>query len=69
MNQTIKVDKQIKMGTHTILLLDSEIPQIRFSKLLINGEEYRPEIVYDLRNSIGVTADGDFQGKEIEFVP
>ena len=56
----IKVNKQIKTGNSTILLLDSEIPHIRFSKLLIDGEEYKPEIVYDLKNSIGVLAIGDF---------
>ena len=38
----IKVNKQIKTGNSTILLLDSEIPHIRFSKLLIDGEEYKP---------------------------
>lgn len=65
----IKVNKQIKTGNSTILLLDSEIPHIRFSKLLIDGEEYKPEIVYDLKNSIGVLAIGDFEGKEIRFIP
>ena len=65
----IKVNKQIKTGNSTILLLDSEIPHIRFSKLLIDGEEYKPEIVYDLKNSIGVLAIGDFEDKEIRFIP
>ena len=65
----IKVNKQIKTGNSTILLLDSEIPHIRFSKLLIDGEEYKPEIVYDLKNSIGVLAIGDLEGKEIRFIP
>ena len=65
----IKVNKQIKTGNSTILLLDSEIPHIRFSKLLIDGEEYKAEIVYDLKNSIGVLAIGDFEGKEIRFIP
>ena len=65
----IKVNKQIKTGNSTILLLDSEIPHIRFSKLLIDGEEYKPEFVYDLKNSIGVLAIGDFEGKEISFIP
>ena len=68
-NGMIKVNKQIKTGNSTILLLDSEIPHIRFSKLLIDGEEYKPEIVYDLKNSIGVLAIGDFEGKEIRFIP
>lgn len=65
----IKVYKQIEAGNFTVLLLDSEIPRIRFSKLLIDGKEYKPEVVYDLKDSIGVLAIGDFEGKEIKFIP
>lgn len=64
----IKVDKQLQAGKYTVLLLDSEIPHIRFSKLVIDGEEYKPETVYDLENSIGVAATGDFEGKEVKFI-
>lgn len=64
----IKVDKQLQAGKYTVLLLDSEIPPIRFSKLVIDGEEYKPETVYDLENSIGVAATGDFEGKEVKFI-
>ena len=65
----IKVYKQIETGNFTVLLLDSEIPRIRFSKLLIDGKEYKAEVVYDLKDSIGVAAIGDFEGKEIKFIP
>lgn len=64
----IKVNKQLNAGHHTVLLLDSEIPNKRFSKLVIDGTEYEPEIVYDLKNSIGVAATGDFEGKEVKFI-
>lgn len=64
----IKVDKQLQAGKYTVLLLDSEIPHIRFSKLVIDGEEFKPETVYDLENSIGVAATGDFEGKEVKFI-
>lgn len=63
----IKVDKQLKAGGYTVLLLDSEIPRTRFSKLIIDGKEYKPEIVYDMPNSIGVIATGSFEGKEVKF--
>lgn len=64
----MKVDKQLKAGNYTVLLLDSEIPHGRFSKLLIDGKEYKPEIVFDLKNSIGISAVGEFEGKEIKFM-
>lgn len=64
----IKVHKQLNAGKYTILLLDSEVPHTRFSKLLIGGMEYKPETVYDLENSIGVAATGDFEGKEVKFI-
>lgn len=64
----IKVDKQLQAGKYTVLLLDSEIPHIRFSKLVIDGKEYKPETVYDLENSIGIPATGDFEGKEVKFI-
>lgn len=64
----IKVNKQLEGGNYSVLMLDSDIPHTKFSKLLINGKEYKPEIVYDLKNSIGVAASGDFEGKEIQFI-
>ena len=64
----IKIEKQIDLGNRVILLLDSALPNKRFSKLRINGKEYMPEVVYDLKNSIGVIGTGDFEGKEIEFI-
>lgn len=64
----IKVNKQLEVGNYSVLMLDSEIPHTKFSKLLIDGKEYKPEIVYDLKNSIGVAASGDFEGKEIQFI-
>ena len=64
----IKVDKQLKAGNYTVLLLNSEVPHIRFSKLIIDGKEYKPEIVYDMKNSIGVAATGEFEGKEVKFI-
>lgn len=63
-----KVYKQLKAGKYTVLLLDSEIPSVKFSKLLIGGVEYTPETVYDLNNSIGVAATGNFEGKEVKFI-
>ena len=64
----IKVDKQLKAGNYTVLLLNSEVPDITFSKLIIDGKEYKPEIVYDMKNSIGVAATGEFEGKEVKFI-
>ena len=68
MNGLIKVFKQLKAGKYSVLLLDSEIPSAKFSKLLIAGKEYEPVIVFDLPDSIAVAAEGEFEGKEVEFI-
>lgn len=64
----IKVYKQLKAGKYTVLLLDSAIPATKFTKLVIDGAEYAPEMVYDLKDSIGITGVGDFEGKEVKFI-
>ena len=64
----ITIRKQLNAGNYTVLLLDSEIPHTKFSKLLIKGKEYNPEIVYDLKNSIGIAATGNFEGEEVTFI-
>lgn len=64
----IKVEKQFDLGGKTILLFDSAIPNKKFTKLLIDGKEYKADIVYDLQNGLGVAAEGEFEGKEVEFI-
>ena len=64
----IKVYKQLKTKKYSLLLLDSPPPITNYSKILIDGVEYMPEIVYDLNNAVAVADDGDFEGKEIKFL-
>lgn len=68
MNGLIKVFKQLNAGKYSVLLLDSKIPSSRFSKLVIAGKAYKPVIVYDLPDSIAIAAEGEFEGKEVEFI-
>lgn len=56
------------MGNFTLLILDSTIPDNNFKKVLIDGNEYETEIVYDLKSSIGILGKGTFESKEIRFV-
>lgn len=64
----IKVEKQFDFTGKTILIFDSDIPTAKYSRLLIDGKEYKPDIVYDLKRALGVAATGDFEGKEVEFI-
>lgn len=51
-----------------VLFLEADTPLINYRKLVIDGKEYEPVIVYDLPQSIAIEAKGDFVGKEIEFI-
>lgn len=68
MNGLIKVRKQLNLPQKTILLFDSDIPKTGFSKLQIDGKEYTPGVVYDLKGALGIPATGDFEGKEVKFI-
>ena len=64
----IKIIKQIDAGKCTLLILDSPIPNKNFHKVSIDGNKYETEIAYDMKNSIGILGNGEFEGKEIVFV-
>lgn len=59
---------QLDAGKYTVLILDVETSRIRYRKLMIDGKEYEPVIVYDLPQSVAIEAKGDFVGKEIKFI-
>lgn len=58
----------IRCRKMSLLILDSPIPDINFSKVLIDGNTYGTEIDYDLKNSIGILGKGEFENKEIQFI-
>lgn len=50
------------------MLLDEPKPMKRYSRVLIDGNEYIPEIVYDSLSSIAIPAtDKNLIGKEVIF--
>lgn len=63
-----KIVEQFTTGELTILILETLLPLSNFKKISIDGKEYEPEIVYDMENAIAINVDGDFLGKEIEFI-
>lgn len=65
-NGLIIIDSQIEVGGYTIISFDST-PRVNYSKVIIDGREYTPKIVYDLKNSIAIAEKGSFVGKEIRF--
>lgn len=62
------IQGQLDAGKYTVLILDVETSHIRYRKLMIDGKEYEPVIVYDLPQSIAIEAKGNFVGKEIKFI-
>ena len=57
-----KVDFQHTTGNGlTLIGFDEDIPKDLLS-------DYKTEIVYDLPNHIAIHGEGDFLGKEVEFV-
>ena len=62
-----KVIEQLVAGKYTVLFHDvKELPN--YTKVVVGGKEYIPEIVYDLRGCIAIEEAGDFVGETIEFV-
>lgn len=67
MTEPIKVIKQLMAGKYAVLFYDEE-PVPNYTKVVVGGKEYKPEIVYDLRGCIAIEATGDFVGETIQFV-
>lgn len=69
-NGMSKVDFQHTTGNGlTLIGFDEVIPNNLLSDTVrIDGADYKTEIVYDLPNHIAILGEGDFLGKEVEFV-
>lgn len=63
-----KVRDQISDGHYTIIILDSPIPASWRDRVVIDGIEYKTEIVYDMENSLAIVGSGSFIGKEVQFL-
>ena len=63
----ITIVDQVAVKNYIVLFLSESLPNRAYNTLLIDGVEYKPEIVYDLDASIAIIAEGDFIGKEIKF--
>ena len=65
----MKVEFQHSTGRSTLLGLSGNIPQDwRGSEVILDGERFRTEIVYDLPGHIAIIGKGDFVGKQIQFI-
>ena len=62
-----KVIEQLMAGKYAVLFYDEE-PVPNYTKVVVGGKEYVPEIVYDMRGCIAIEATGNFVGETIEFV-
>ena len=63
--QTIK--DQYELDKYTILIFDNLV--VGSTKYVqIDGVKYKPEICFDLLNTLAIEAKGDFKGKQLYFV-
>lgn len=63
-----KIVSQVQVGKWVLLSLDGAFPNTKWTKAIIDGIEYRAEVVHDIENSVGILATGgNFIGKEIAF--
>ncbi len=62
------------VSKYTVLIFDKPIlgenPEVPegFTRIIIDGVAYTPEIAYDLPNSIGIVGNLDATGKDVQFV-
>ena len=59
---------ELRVSKYTLLSLDGPVPMNEHRKYRIDGVEYDIVPVYDLPNSIAITAEGSFVGKTVEFI-
>ena len=70
----MKVIESLSVSNYTMLTFDRPIfpgnPEVPkgFTKIIIDGIAYRPEIAYDAPNSIGIVGNIDATGKDAQFV-
>ena len=66
----IKIDFQHSTGNGiTLLGFDKDMPKELLSDTIrIEGRDYKTEIVYDLPDHIAIYGEGEFLGKEVEFI-
>lgn len=64
----MKIIKQMAIGDNTLLILNDRYPFNGFNTVVIDKIEYKPEVVYGIRDSIAIKGKGLFEGKDIEFV-
>lgn len=62
-----KVISEFSAGRCKVLILDGEVPFIRYNKYRIDGEYYDPVIVYDAKNCIAIVSKDSFVGKTVYF--
>lgn len=63
----MKVLSVLHIPNKTILTLDGEVLGLNANKVVINGKEYDFDVAYDLKNTIGVAADG-LKCESVDFI-
>ena len=65
----MKIEFAYNTGKNTLLGLSDDIPTSwKGKEVIISGNKYSTEMVYDLPKHIAIVGDGDFEGKEVEFI-
>ena len=64
----IKIIEIAKLGSISVLFLDSDLPRAGWNKVVIDGIKYAPVPVYDMEKVVAVDGDGFYCGQEVEFL-
>lgn len=63
----MKIKDQFVSGNNTVLLFDNlKMANTKF--ILVDGKKFEMVICFDLPNAIAIKGNGNFKGKEIDFV-
>lgn len=64
----IKIIEIAKLGSISVLFLDSDLPRAGWNKVRIDGIKYAPVPIYDMEKVVAVVGDGFCCGQEVEFL-
>lgn len=63
----MKVVSEIKVGNYSVLKLDGSKPNHKYTKYIIDGQQYDIVPMYDADNCIAVRSSESLNGKTVSF--
>ena len=63
-----RIIDNFSVGKFRILVMDSGIPNTKFSAVKIDNDVHKVTVPYDIPNSIAIESDKDYANKAVEFI-